>query len=418
MEFNNKVVMSIDDWKQYKDDDNISLAFGRITFLSNKPNTHKHIYSIDVIKQYAPTYLGKFVVAEYDDYIGDATTHTQNQTIVGYIPTTQEVQYELKEDGYWYASVDVVISKIYAPNIYNLFKTNNYRSVSVEQLVGFTDETEKYIDGKQDKIIVGFEGIGITILGMKYNPSIQGANIQLTKMSSLEVDNIENEYVKYSQKESNSEVVSMKDIMTKLEDIEQKLNKEETMSKINENVEEEQIVLNAETNENSTEETMAEDTQQVEIEKDACGQDEKMEETQESEDTIETCEETKMAELSEELNKANDKIAEYESKISKYESEISELIKFKENVQANEKNAIIAETLSKAKEFLDDVSYSEFVKRAEECNYECINGWKNEVLATIAERALAKMSEITSKEDGIVDMGMPEQTKETTSIFD
>ena len=88
------VKYSIDDWKNYENDEDISIAIGKVTFLSDKPNSHRHIYSIDIIKKYANSYLGKFIVAEYDKYTNDTTTHTNSQQIVGYIPTNQEVQYE------------------------------------------------------------------------------------------------------------------------------------------------------------------------------------------------------------------------------------------------------------------------------------------------------------------------------------
>ena len=40
--------------------------------------------------------------------------HIQIQSIVGYIPSNQEVQYTYDSEGYFQAGVDVVISKIYA----------------------------------------------------------------------------------------------------------------------------------------------------------------------------------------------------------------------------------------------------------------------------------------------------------------
>lgn len=126
-----------------------------------------------------------------------------------------------------------------------------------------------------------------------------------------------------------------------------------------------------------------------EVELDACGDEEKMEESNDSEENenVETCEETlsseNVAKLSDELKQANDKIAEYEA-------ELYELRKFRDDAQLKEKNVIVSQTLARAKDFVEEEMYSEFVKKAEKCAYDDINGWKNEVLATIADKALSK----------------------------
>lgn len=227
MQFKNKVKMSLSDWRQFENDDDVSLAYANITFLSTRPNSHIHTYTEEVIREYAPSYLGKFVVAEYDSITNDVTTHTDDKlNIVGYIPSNQDIQYSIDDDGYFNASVDVVISKIYAIDVYNLFKSKDTKAVSVEQLVGFTPETEDGIDGVDEKIVIGFEGIGITILGDKFKPSVPNANIKMVKMSA---DEFESEYQKHSVKVSEDN--KMSEILNKLTSIEEKLSKEEVMAK-------------------------------------------------------------------------------------------------------------------------------------------------------------------------------------------
>ena len=227
MQFKNKVKMSLSDWRQFENDEDVSLAYANVTFLSTRPNSHIHTYTEEVIREYAPSYLGKFVVAEYDSITNDTTTHTDDKlNIVGYIPSNQEVQYNIDEDGYFNASVDVVISKIYAIDVYNLFKSKDTKAVSVEQLVGFTPETENGIDGVDEKIVIGFEGIGITILGDKFKPSVPNANIKMVKMSA---DEFESEYQKHNIKVSEDN--KMSEILNKLTSIEEKLSKEEVMAK-------------------------------------------------------------------------------------------------------------------------------------------------------------------------------------------
>lgn len=229
MQFKNKVSMSLSDWRQFENDEDISLAFGHVTFISTKPNSHRHIYTKEIIEEYAPSYLGKFIISDVRN--GDATSHTETQLIVGYIPANQEIQYTYDSEGYFQAGVDVVISKIYAIDAYNIFLSKDTKAVSVEQLVGFSTETEDGIDGVDEKIVIGFEGIGITILGDKFKPSVPTANIKMIKMSAEE---FESEYIKYSDtKHIKKEDNVMSEILNKLNKIEEKLSKEEIMTKDN-----------------------------------------------------------------------------------------------------------------------------------------------------------------------------------------
>lgn len=196
MAFENKVKMSIEDWRKYENDEDYEFAYGTVDFLSTKKNSHNHLYSEEVIKKCAPTVIGKWVIAEYDNFDGDVTEHTVNQKIVGFVPQ-QDIKYRYDKDNDLIASVDIVMSKLYANDVYSLFREYNYRNVSIEELVGFTPETKNYVDGgDKPKIVEGFNITGITILGLKYKPSVPNANIKLTQMSEKE---IEKEYVKYSE---------------------------------------------------------------------------------------------------------------------------------------------------------------------------------------------------------------------------
>ena len=231
MQFKNKVSMALSDWGKFENDEDYEFAFGTIDFLSNKRNSHSHIYSEEVIKEYAPSVINKWVIADYSEIEGDVTSHTETQKIVGIVPE-QEVKYRYDEDGFLIASVDVVISKLYATDVYEVFKTNNKRAVSIELLLGFTKETEDIITGYGDKIVSGFNITGITILGLEYNPSVPNANIVLTQMSDESVRTMESEYVKYSDtKNVKSEDNTLSEILNKVTKIEEKLSKEEIMAK-------------------------------------------------------------------------------------------------------------------------------------------------------------------------------------------
>lgn len=440
MEYQNRITMSISDWVNYIDDDNIEFAFGKVDFLSNKPNSHRHIYSEEVIKEYAPTVLGKWVVADYDKYTSDATTHTLGEVIVGYVPVSQEVQYRYNAEGFLVASVDVIISKLYATNVYEMFKTKNYKSVSIEELVNFVEEDVSKIDGYEDKVIESFNICGITILGDKYNPSVPDANIQLTKMSNDEVNKelIESAYITYSEKHKDNSIDKIDIVLSKLESIERKINKEEIMLSTEEiKNSEEQVVENeaVETEnaeqevENAEEETVEnacgeEEKESADEVDNACGEEVKNEEVEDKEDEEvkekddvedednKEKEDAKMAELM-------SKLSEAESKIAEYEEELNSLRKFKQDAEYSEKMTICSQTLNKIKQFIDNVKYAEYEKQFEECSYEEVGALKNSILAQYVDEVI-EMSQTGNKneETEIVDYGVPVPSTKVDSIYD
>lgn len=406
MEFKNKVKMSLSDWRQFENDEDVSLAYGHVIFLSDKPNSHKHLYEKSVIEEYAPSYLGKFIVSDIKN--GEATSHTEEQTIVGYIPSNQDVQYTYDEDGYFQAGVDVVISKIYAIDAYNMFLAKDTKAVSVEQLVGFTPETEGGIDGIDEKIVIGFEGIGITILGDRFKPSVPNANIKMVKMSA---DEFESEYQKHNIKVSEDN--KMSEILNKLTSIEEKLSKEEVMAKNKEEVVVEELA------EDTVVEVEAEEVVEMEV-----AVEPKADETEEDEPEVKEPEEMGCGEdgkIEEKLIEVESKLAEAEDKIVKYEAELSELKEFKTQIESVKCQEIIENTLSIAKKVVDETKYTELEVESKECVYANVNDWSTKVRASLSEIAIAKMEEVklSAREDDVVDMGMPihvEKTKE--SIYD
>ena len=403
MDFKNRVKMAIEDFRQYIDDEDFEFAYGTIDFLSNRPNSHRHNYSEDVIKEYAPSILGKWVIGEYRN--GDMSSHTMNQVIQGRIPENQEIKYRYDEEGYLIASVDIVLSKLYA-NAYKVLRDDNYRYVSIEELIGFTPETESYVDGTLDKEVIGFHICGVTILGKNVNPSVPNANIQLVQMSEDNVDTIDMEYAKYSELKKDLKDDKISIILNKLEEISNKLenNKEETMEEkieVTEVVENTEPAEEVETVENAeVEEVMAEEQpekiEEPEEEKMACGDDKE-----------------KMAEL-------ETKLSEAEAKMSKYEEELAELREFKLSKLETEKESIVTSVMSRLKGLVDETTYSKYETSGKDCEYDNIGSWKNEVLASITDVALEKMSELT-KEDGILDMGtvgMSDNDKKHKTIYD
>jgi hypothetical protein len=86
--------------------------------------------------------------------------------------------------------VDAIISKIYAKEIYDMFKADNFRNVSVEMQ---TADEETLSNG--DIPINGLNIVGITILGKNVNGSCPNANMTIVQFSADKAE----EYYKTSQ---------------------------------------------------------------------------------------------------------------------------------------------------------------------------------------------------------------------------
>lgn len=153
-------------------------AIARLGFLSNRPNSHELKISEAVLLESATSVLGKWLVADMTSVV-DAGTHTDNQHIVGQIPSNQEVEFIKDKDGYVRAYVDVVISKIYAKDFCNIFEDDNNRAVSVEMICQMDEEDEF--------LVLSFNIVGVTVLGKLIKPSCPQSDIVFTRFSEDEV---------------------------------------------------------------------------------------------------------------------------------------------------------------------------------------------------------------------------------------
>lgn len=152
-------------------------AIARLGFLSNCPNSHELKISEAVLLESATSVLGKWLVADMTSVV-DAGTHTDNQHIVGQIPSNQEVEFIKDKDGYVRAYVDVVISKIYAKDFCNIFEDDNNRAVSVEMICQMDEEDEF--------LVLSFNIVGVTVLGKLIKPSCPQSDIVFTRFSEDE----------------------------------------------------------------------------------------------------------------------------------------------------------------------------------------------------------------------------------------
>lgn len=170
---------SIDVIEKFVDDDDPEFAYGTTLFLSTRPNNHELNISEEVLRKCADTIKGKWLVCRVNPYTKDGEGHAIDESIAGYIVPNQEIRFERDKNGYLLAICDFVISKIYAEDVYNMFRyDNNYRSVSVEMLTVGTELENGEVD---NNLISNFCIVGLTVLGKRINPSSPGANAKLVK---------------------------------------------------------------------------------------------------------------------------------------------------------------------------------------------------------------------------------------------
>ena len=172
----NKIYFSIDDIQEVATEDSVEFAIARIAVLSTKQNSHKINITKEILERDGKSVLGKWVIADFDGT--DVTTHTHNTHIIGIVPTDSNIEFVDNPDGTTTMFVDAIISKLYATEIYNLFREHNFRNVSVEMATANDQERE---DGYTD--IDGLNIYSICVLGISVGGSCPDANMSITRFS-------------------------------------------------------------------------------------------------------------------------------------------------------------------------------------------------------------------------------------------
>ena len=173
---NNKIYFSVDDIQEVATEDSVEFAIARIAVLSTKENSHKINITKEILERDGKSVLGKWVIADFDGT--DVTTHTHNTHIIGIVPTDSNIEFVENKDGSTTMYVDAIISKLYATEIYNLFRQYNFRNVSVEMA---TANDQERADGYTD--IDGLNIYSICVLGISVGGSCPDANMSITRFS-------------------------------------------------------------------------------------------------------------------------------------------------------------------------------------------------------------------------------------------
>ena len=412
------IKMSLEDFPKFVNDADPELAIAKALFLSTRPNSHKFNLSEEVLRKYAPTILGKFLVGNLNIFETDVMSHEKKPDIFGYIPTTQEVEFVRADDGYLDAYVNIVVSKIYATEVYNLFLDDNFRNVSVEMRLMYSDE--------ETKEVAEFNVAGLTVLGKMVNPSVPRAHMEMVRFSADDAEMYYKSQMKCSSEKQETEVLrKLNAIYNKLNLKNETVNNEEAeekMAKLEEK--EKDVVMEQPTEEapKEDEKKLADDAEKKEEEK----EEPKEEEEKASDDSDadkkddEKQEDEKASEDSDKKEEDDDKLAEkeaqcaeLEAKCAELEAKLSELEKFKADTEEKEKMSIVNQTLAQVKESMDSEIYAKFEEQAKECTLETVNAWRNEVLANVATVLMS-----AKKDESHLRMGIEDGVKTPTSLWD
>jgi len=162
-------VEEIPDWADVYPENKFTVA--KCCFLSTRENSHGLEISEKVLRECASSILGNFLVAKIS--WGDATTHVDSESIYGYFPMEQDIQFVEDEDGILKAYAYAVISKRYSKEFNGIFEYQNLRDSSVEMTITCEDDNED--------VVTSFDIYGLTCLGKTVNGSCPDADIKLVR---------------------------------------------------------------------------------------------------------------------------------------------------------------------------------------------------------------------------------------------
>ena len=186
---------SVEDVQLYREqDEDPDFAYVELWALAEGNNSHRNPFSKEVLERDADTFKGKFIVAKYDKFKGDVEGHELDESIIGYVPPNEEVEFKNKEvDGVEkeFAVVKGLLSKVYAKEVVDLFRTNNSRTVSCEFSCATQYEENEYgraidengLELDVDNPVLGYHIFGITVLGLSLKPSVAGTEIKVKQFA-------------------------------------------------------------------------------------------------------------------------------------------------------------------------------------------------------------------------------------------
>ena len=425
MKFLSNRFFSIRNINEVRTEESDEFFFARLCVLSTQPNSHKVLITRDILMRDGNSVRGKWIVANPRD--GEFMSHDENEFIVGIVPTDARIDYVDDEDGYTYMYVDAVLSKIYAKSIYDMFKSRNFRNVSVEMM---TADRETLEDGSIP--IDGLKIYGITILGNYINGSNPSAHMQIVQFSDV---NAESYYKTFSESESNNsaddsqnnkEFNNMEEKTKAMSEEEKEMAEVEPKDdekEMSEQPKEEKDMAEKTDDENTeskTEDDKSDEKEMAEPTKDEPKEDEKeMSEDSDKDDDDNVAEEDDdkdfacldgvEKDMSEEVRNVFACGKEFAVKsVLSMATELKELRKFKADIEQKEKEFAIDNVMANVKSVLTEKEFSDF--RAEGLACDNVDAFTNKVKAFAYDRKQENSETVDN--GGIMEFACPTEKVE------
>lgn len=431
---------SVADVQMYKEqEEDLDFSIVEIWALAEGTNSHKNPFSREVLESYADTFKGKFIVAKFDKYRRDVRGHELDEAVIGYVSPQDEIEFKTKfveseNKEKEFVVVKALLSKIYAKDVVDMFRTDNNRSVSCEFSCVTQYKENEYgqpIDEygvviNEENPILKYHIHGITILGKDINPSVKGTEIKIKQFAKqfeeqLNIKELAKERLSLLNKNNNI-------------DKEDTMGEEKNLSMSETDKEEKDVIMEEPKDEEETteEKSMEEKEEKPQEEKEmGCGEEEKEmsddseqeEDKEEEEDDDDDekpknfslgslIEEDEATVLLEQFTESNLELAqkllsmnvkEVLEIVISFSEENAELKKFKEERVALDKEIKLSNIMASVKEDLDAKQFEELQKEGESLSYEMLDGFANKVKAFAYENTKQKTQQIA--EDDIMRFG-------------
>ena len=449
---------SVADVQMYREqEEDLDFSIVEIWALAEGTNSHKNPFSREVLESYADTFKGKFIVAKFDKYRRDVRGHELDEAVIGYVSPQDEIEFKTKfieseNKEKEFVVVKALLSKIYAKDVVDMFRTDNNRSVSCEFSCVTQYKENEYgqpIDEygvviNEENPILKYHIHGITILGKDINPSVKGTEIKIKQFAKqfeeqLNIKELAKERLSLLDKNNN---IDKEDTMGEEKNLSMSETDKEEKDIIMEEPKDEEEKVEETAEEKSMEEKEEEPQEEKEM---GCGEegkemsdDSEQEEDKEEEDDEDDekqkdfslgslIEEGEVTVLLEQFTESNLELAQkllsmnvkevLETVIS-FSEENAELKKFKEERVALDKEIKLSSIMASVKEDLDAKQFEELQKEGESLSYEMLDGFANKVKAFAYENTKQKTQQVA--EDDIMRFGgtYTETNESNQDVFD
>ena len=446
---------SVADVQMYREqEEDLDFSIVEIWALAEGTNSHKNPFSREVLESYADTFKGKFIVAKFDKYRRDVRGHELDEAVIGYVSPQDEIEFKTKfieseNKEKEFVVVKALLSKIYAKDVVDMFRTDNNRSVSCEFSCVTQYKENEYgqpIDEygvviNEENPILKYHIHGITILGKDINPSVKGTEIKIKQFAKqfeeqLNIKELAKERLSLLDKNNN---IDKEDTMGEEKNLSMSETDKEEKDIIMEEPKDEEEKVEETAEEKSMEEKEEEPQEEKEM---GCGEegkemsDDSEQEEDEDDDDDEKqkdfslgslVEEGEVTVLLEQFTESNLELAQkllsmnvkevLETVIS-FSEENAELKKFKEERVALDKEIKLSSIMASVKEDLDAKQFEELQKEGESLSYEMLDGFANKVKAFAYENTKQKTQQVA--EDDIMRFGgtYTETNESNQDVFD